>query len=125
MLGENLQTFILLGGAPRVVVSTAAFRGSFPGLSGLKDTKMFLPHPLVKLNIVGAPWPRGSVLGLTAPRFEFRILCLEGSVISLISPSSGGSPGPIYPVCALKWTKARFVLFFISCFVDGPVWKSK
>ena len=34
--------------------STAAFharvRGSFPG--GLKETKMFLPHPLVKLSIV-------------------------------------------------------------------------
>ena len=36
---------------PRVVVSTAAFhagvRGSFAGLGGLKETKMFLPHPLV------------------------------------------------------------------------------
>ena len=32
----------------RVVVSTAAFyarvRGSIPGLGGLKETKMFLPH---------------------------------------------------------------------------------
>ena len=48
----------LLGGGPRVVVSTAAFnarvRGSFPGLGGLKETKMFLPHPLVKLSIVGS-----------------------------------------------------------------------
>ena len=39
------------------MVSTAAFharvRGSVPGLDGLKDTKMFLPHPLVKLSIVG------------------------------------------------------------------------
>ena len=26
---------------------------------------------------------------------EFRILCLEDSVISIISPSSGGSPGPV------------------------------
>ena len=44
------------GGGPRVVVSTAAFharvRGSFPGLGGLKETEMFLPHPLVKLSIV-------------------------------------------------------------------------
>ena len=36
-------------GGPRVVVSTAAFharvRGSVPGLGGLKETKMFLPHP--------------------------------------------------------------------------------
>ena len=44
------------GGGPRVVVSTAAFharvRGSFPGLGSLKETKIFLPHPLVKLSIV-------------------------------------------------------------------------
>ena len=46
------------GGGPRVVVSTAAsharVRGSFPGLGGLKETKMFLPHPRVKLSIVGS-----------------------------------------------------------------------
>ena len=38
-----------MGGGPRVVVSTAAFharaQGSFPGLGGLKEAKMFLPHP--------------------------------------------------------------------------------
>ena len=27
-------------------------RSSFPGLDGLKETNMFLPHPLVKLSIV-------------------------------------------------------------------------
>ena len=79
-----------MGGGPRVVVSTAAFharvRGSFPGLGSLKETKMFLPHPLGKLSIVES---------LRPPGLEFRILCLEGSVISLISPFSGGSPGPI------------------------------
>ena len=40
------------------MVSTAAFharvRGSFPGLGGLKGTKMFLPHPCVKVSIVGS-----------------------------------------------------------------------
>ena len=45
-------------GAYRVVVSTAAFhakvRGSAPGLGGLKETKMFLPHPRVKVSIVGS-----------------------------------------------------------------------
>ena len=46
------------GGGPRVVVSTAAFHarvwGSVPGLGGLKETKMFLPHPRVKVSIVGS-----------------------------------------------------------------------
>ena len=40
------------------MVSTAAFharvRGSVPGLGGLKKTKMFLPHPPVKVSIVGS-----------------------------------------------------------------------
>ena len=48
----------LLGGGPRVVVSTAAFharvRGSVPGLGGLKETKLFLPHPRVKVSIAGS-----------------------------------------------------------------------
>ena len=39
------------------MVSTAAFhagvRGSVPGLGGLKETKMFLPHPRVKVSILG------------------------------------------------------------------------
>ena len=30
----------------------ARVRGSFPCLGSLKETKMFLPHPLVKLSIV-------------------------------------------------------------------------
>ena len=46
------------GGGPRVVVSTAAFharvRGSVHGLGGLKETKLFLPHPRVKVSIVGS-----------------------------------------------------------------------
>ena len=40
------------------MLSTAAFyardRGSVPGLGGLKETKMFLPHPRVKVSIVGS-----------------------------------------------------------------------
>ena len=46
------------------MVSTAAFhtrvRGSVPGLGGLKETKMFLPHPRVKVSIVGSLRDRES-----------------------------------------------------------------
>ena len=46
------------GGGPRVLVSTAAFharaRGSVPGFGGLKEAKMFLPHPRVKVSIAGS-----------------------------------------------------------------------
>ena len=54
------QTCIIMSHAVqgRVVVSTAAFHarvwGSVPGLGGLKGTKMFLPHPRVKVSIVGS-----------------------------------------------------------------------
>ena len=95
---------------PRVVVSTAAFharvRGSFSDLVGLKDVSS--PSTRETQYRRKPPGPRGSVLGLRPPGFEFRILCLEGSVIS---PSSRGSPGPIKPVCAQKWPKARFISF--------------
>ena len=50
--------YFISGGGPRVVDSTAAFharaRDSFPCLGGLKETKMFLPHPLMKLIILGS-----------------------------------------------------------------------
>ena len=49
---------MLWAGALGKWVSTAAFhagvRGSVPGLGGLKETKMFLPHTRVKLSIVGS-----------------------------------------------------------------------
>ena len=54
----NFRLERVKGGGPRVVVSTAAFharvRGSVPGLGGLKETKLFLPHPRVKVSIVGS-----------------------------------------------------------------------
>ena len=59
-IDDNVLCFVPLreGGGPRVVVSTAAFhatvRGSVPGLGGLKETNMFLPHPRVKVSIVGS-----------------------------------------------------------------------
>ena len=47
-----------MDGGPRLVVSIAAFHsrvsGAFPGLGGLKETKTFLHHPLVKLSFVGS-----------------------------------------------------------------------
>ena len=73
------------------MVSTAAFharvRGSVSGLGRLKETNMFLPHPRVKVSIVGSL--RDREVACSAH------LCLEDSVISIISPSPGGSPGPV------------------------------
>ena len=58
---------------------------------------MFLPHPRVKVSTVGSLRDR-EVACSTSDRqgsnFELRILCLEDSVISIISPSSGGFSWP-------------------------------
>ena len=71
-------------------------RGSVPGLGGSKETKNVSSPSTCESQYCGEPpWPRGSVLGLRPPGLELRILCLEDSVISIISPSSGGSPGPV------------------------------
>ena len=70
----------LKGGVPRVVVSTAAFhasvRGSFPGLCSLKETHMFLPHPLVKLSIVGSLRDRDVRCSVARPCGQLRIRSL-------------------------------------------------
>ena len=64
------------------MVSTDAFhakvRGSVPGLGGLKETKMFLPHPRVKLSIVGQGSLRDRELAYSASdrqgsKFESRV----------------------------------------------------
>ena len=107
------------GGGPRVVVSTAAFharhRGSVPGLGGLNETKnVSSPSTCETQYCEEPPWPRGSVLGLRPPGREFRIVCLEDSVISFISPSSGGFPGPVLSLlCAQRWPKARIISFHL------------
>ena len=59
-------------------------------LGGFKETKRFLPHPRVIVSIVGSLRDRE-----VARSASDRLLCLEDSVISIISPSSGGSPGPV------------------------------
>ena len=60
------------------IVPSNRVRGSFPGLGGSKETRVFLPHPLVKLSIVGNL--RDREVACSASDLEFRILCLEGSV---------------------------------------------
>ena len=66
------------GGGPRVVVSRpttavhVTVQGSFPGLGGLKETEMFLPHPLLKLGIVGSLRDRDVACSASDPQgFNF------------------------------------------------------
>ena len=102
------------GGGPRVVVSTAAFharvRGSVPGLGGLKETKMFLPHPRVK-SIVGSLRDREVVCSASdrqGSNFEY---CVWRTVSSHHLTILRGSRGPVLPICGQRWSKARFISF--------------
>ena len=80
------------GGSPRVVVSSGfGYRSR-----RLERSKTVSSSHTRKTQYCGEPqWPRGSVLGLRPAGLEFRILCLEGSVIIFISQFLGGSPGPV------------------------------
>ena len=77
-----------MGGGPRVVVSTAAFharvRGSVSGLGGLKETKLFPPHPRVKVSIVGSLRDREVAYSASDRQFLARIS----------NPVSGGQCHP-------------------------------
>ena len=95
---------------------------------------MFLPHPRVKVRIVGSLRDREvacSASDRQGSNFEFCVWRTVSSQTShhpqevflaqfslyvhkgglkpdsfhFISPSSGGSPGPIYPLCALRGIK--------------------
>ena len=87
-----------MGGGTRVVVSTAAFharvRGSAPGL---KETKMFLPHPRVKVSIVGSLRDREVACSASDRQGSN----FESCVWMTVSSHS----------CAQRWPKARIISF--------------
>ena len=106
------------GGGPRVVVSTAAFharvRGSVSGLGGFKETKMFLPHPRVKVSIVGSLRDREvacSASDRQGSNFKF-------CVWRTVSSQSSHHPQEVLLaqfslLCAQRWSKARFISFHL------------
>ena len=88
---------LFLGVGPRVVVSTADFHarvcGSFPGLGSLKETKMFLPHPLVKkLIIVGSLRDRGVACSAS----NLQGFNLESCVWQAVSSHSSHHPQGVF-----------------------------
>ena len=78
-----------------------------------RNKNVFFPIDSLNSVLWGAFVTERYKLGLCLrpPGLELRILCLEGSVISLISPSSGVSSGQ-------KWLKVRFISFYLSCTAD-------
>ena len=87
--------YVRKGGTLGVVVSTAAFhgrvRGSFPGLGGLKERTMFLPHPLVKLSIVGSLRDREVACSAS----DFQGLNFESCASRAVSSHSSHHPQKI------------------------------
>ena len=112
----NLNLLGTVGGGPRVVVSTAAFharvRGSVPGLGGLKETKMFLPHPRVKVSIVGSLRDREVACSAS----DRQGANFESCVWRTVSSQSSHHPQEVLAQFSLyvhkRWPKARFISFF-------------
>ena len=107
------------GGGPKVVVKHRCLSRQSSGFGSRsrrfeRNKNVSSPSTCESKYHGEPPWPRGSVLGLRPPGLEFRILCPEDSVISIISPSSGGYLGPVYPICAQRGPKARFISFHFS-----------
>ena len=121
--GPQLQ--VSEGGGPRVVVSTAAFharvRGTVPGLGGLKETKMFFPHPRVKLSIVGSP--RDREVGCSAS--DFQGLNFDLCVWRTVSSDSSHHPQEVLLAqFSLYVHKARFISFFYKWVRIIPIWQN-
>ena len=121
------------GGGPRVVVSTAAFHarvlGSVPGLGGLKETKMFLPHPRVKVSIVGSLRDREvacSASDRQGSNFEscvWRTVSSQSShhpqeallaQFSLYVHKGGLKPDSFHFTCAQMWLKSHSLHFIFA-----------
>ena len=97
------------------MVSTAAFharvRGSVPGLGGLKETKLFLPHPRVKVSIVGSLRDREVACSASDRQGSN----FESCVWRTVSSQSSHHPQEVllaqFSLCAQRWPKARFISF--------------
>ena len=102
-LSVNLLTLLFGGRRPGSVVATACLESRWSWARAplwpisFKETKCFFPAHSQKVNIVGSICDRevACLMRIRPPGLEFRILYLEDIVISIISPSSGGSPGPV------------------------------
>ena len=91
-----------------IAVFHARVRGSLPGSLRFEINKNVSSPSTCKTRIVGSF--RDREIACSGP--EFRILCLEDSVISFISSSSGCSPGPVQPICAQVGLKPDSFHFF-------------
>ena len=115
------------------MVSTAAFharvRGSVPGLGGLKETKMFLPHPRVKVSIAGSLRDREvacSASDRQGSNFEscvWRTVSSQSShhpqevllaQFSLYVHKGGLKPDSFHFICSVKTVECG-QLFILAC----------
>ena len=78
------------------MVSTAAFharaRGSVTGLGGFEEKKMFLPHPLLKLSVVGSLRDREVACSVS----NFQGLNFESCVWRAVSSHSSHHPQEVF-----------------------------
>ena len=79
----------------------------------VSNKQMLLPRSFVKIQYCGKPpWLSGSVLGLKPQGPEFRIMCLDYSAISFISPSLLGY------MYTQRWPNTPVMMFMYSSYKD-------
>ena len=110
------------------MVSTAAFharvRGSVPGLGGLKETKMFLPHPRVKVSIAGSLRDREVACSASDRQGSN----FESCVWRTVSSQSSHHPQEVLLAqfslyVHKRWPKARLISFHFARVFRGVVQK--
>ena len=87
-------------------------RGSVPGLGGLKETKLFLPHPRVKVSIVGSLRDREVAYSASDRQGSN----FESCVWRTVSSQSSHHPQEVLLAqfslyVHKRWPKARFISF--------------
>ena len=119
MYGPSLERE--MGGGPRVLVSTAAFharvRGSVPGLGGLKETKNVSYPSTCESQYCGVGSLRDREVACSASDRQGSNFqsCVWRSVSSQSSHHPQEvPPGPVSPICAQRWPKARFISFHLN-----------
>ena len=105
------------GVGPRVVLRTSVFhagvQGSFPGLGGSKETKMFPRLPLVKLSSVGNLRDREVLCSAS----DLQGLNFESCVCRAVTSHSSHHPQKVLLAQFILYVhkKTRFISFHFIC----------
>ena len=99
-------------------------RGSFPGFGSLKETKMFFPHPLVRISIVGSLREREVACSAS----DLQVLNFESCIWREVSPHSSHHPQEVLPTQFSRYVHKSDLkpdsFYFTMCALTDKIYKS-